>query len=262
MSGFFEWRVLRIGFVAFLWVSVCGAGVAQQPPVRASPAPRSRVNPKDQLTYVYIPAGSFKMGCSPGDTDCASYELPVHRVAITKGFWLSQTPVTQAAYRRVTRNNPSHFKGDNRPVESVTWHDAVEYCRMIGGRLPTEAEWEYAARAGTAGARYGNLAEIAWYDGNSGDQTHDVGQKKPNAWGLYDMLGNVGQWTADWYGKYSAGDQTDPQGPSDGKYRTLRGSFWAGKPQLVRVSNRVDVNPDESYESHGFRCVAEVSHNR
>lgn len=257
MCGCSGWRVLGIGFVAFLWFAFRGGCIAQQPPVPTSPSSRSRVNPKDQMTYVYIPPGSFTMGCSPGDTDCASFELPAHRVAITKGFWLGQTPVTQGAYRRVTRNNPSHFKGDNRPVDSVTWHDAIEYCRTIGGRLPTEAEWEYAARAGTAGARYGKLAEIAWYDGNSGDQTHEVGQKKSNAWGLYDMLGNVWQWTADWYGKYSAAAQTDPQGPPDGKNRTLRGSFWDSNPMLVRVSMRVDVNPDESNESHGFRCVAE-----
>ncbi len=137
------------------------------------PQPGStKLNAKDGQLYVWIPPGSFIMGCSPGDTECFDHEKPAHNVSITKGFWLGQTPVTQAAYQRVVGTNPSHFKGDNLPVEQVTWDEAKQYCEAVGGRLPTEAEWEYAARTGTAVARYGNLDAIAWYQGNRGSQTH------------------------------------------------------------------------------------------
>jgi formylglycine-generating enzyme required for sulfatase activity len=110
------------------------------------------------------------------------------------GFWVGQTPVTQAAYEKLVGTNPSYFKGSNLPVENVSWTEAESYCKAAGMRLPTEAQWEYAARAGTTGSRYGNLDEIASYGGNSGKQTHPVGTKAPNAWKLYDMLGNVWQW--------------------------------------------------------------------
>jgi formylglycine-generating enzyme required for sulfatase activity len=228
------------------------------PPAQGSAkAVDTRVDPKDGLVYVYIPPGSFRMGCSPGDKECGSDEKPTHRVTITKGFWLGQTPVTQAAYQRVKGKNPSWYKGDNRPVERVTWNDAVEYCRAIGGRLPTEAEWEYAARAGTKGARYGDLDAIAWYSGNSDGQTHEVGQKKPNGWGLYDMLGNVLEWMADWYGNYSAGDQSDPPGASSGQFRVLRGGSGVNASNNARASYRNQDAPGVGSANVGFRCVRE-----
>ncbi len=216
-----------------------------------------KVNPKDGQRYVWIPPGSFTMGCSPGDNECGEDEKPAHQVTITKGFWLGQTAVTQAAFQRVRGNNPSHFKGDNRPVESVTWNDATGYCSAIGGRLPTEAEWEYAARAGTTGSRYGNLDEIAWYTANSGGQTHEVAQKQPNAWGLYDMLGNVYQWVEDWSGSYSSGEQSDPQGAASGQYRALRGGSWYDGPRVVRASYRSGLAPANRGGDVGFRCVGE-----
>ncbi len=198
-----------------------------------------KVNAKDGQRYVWIPPGSFLMGCSPGDAECREDENPAHNVSITKGFWLGQMAVTQAAYIRVIGTNPSHFKGDNLPVEQVTWDEAKHYCEAVGGRLPTEAEWEYAARAGTVAARYGDLDAIAWYDGNSGNTTHPGGQKPPNAWNLYDMLGNVWQWTADWYGEkyYSQQESTDPQGPPVGGGRVLRGGSWVAYSQSARASN-------------------------
>ena len=178
-----------------------------QRPAAIAPGTK-KVNSKDGLTYVWIPPGKFQMGCSPGDAECFDNERPAHEVTITKGFWLGQTSVTQQAYRRVTGKNPANHKGANLPVEEVDWNEAQAYCKAIGGRLPTEAEWEYAARAGSTGVRYGNLDEIAWYDENSGNQSHEVGQKAPNAFGLYDMLGNTWQWVADWNGPYQPGPQT------------------------------------------------------
>jgi formylglycine-generating enzyme required for sulfatase activity len=145
------------------------------------------------LKYVYIRPGEFRMGCV---ADCEGDDQ-AHPVRITKGFWIGQTEVTQAAYKRVMKGaDPSHFKGDNRPVETVNWNEAEAYCRAVDMRLPTEAEWEYAARAATTGERYGEIDRIAVYGTTS---TATVGSKLPNAWGLYDMLGNVWEWTNDWY---------------------------------------------------------------
>jgi formylglycine-generating enzyme required for sulfatase activity len=212
-----------------------------------------KVNPKDGLTYVWIPPGTFQMGCSTGDTGCVGVEKPAHAVTITKGYWLGEMPVTQYAFERLMAQNPSRVKGSSLPV-TANWGLAKDYCAAAGGRLPTEAEWEYAARAGSAEARYGNLDEIAWYSANSGGQMHDVGQKRPNAWGLYDTLGNVFQWVADWNGAYGAGAQSDPAGPASGTWRALRGvgaNYDAGD---VRVSFRHSAAPGGQF---GFRCAME-----
>jgi len=203
-----------------------------------------KVNPRDGLKYMWIPPGTFMMGCSPGDNQCYADEEPAHEVTISRAFWLGQTDVTQAAFQRVMNSNPSAFKGDNLPVEQVTWDEAQGYCQKIGGRLPTEAEWEYAARAGSPAARYGNLDDIAWYSGNSGGKTHEVGQKQANAFGLFDMLGNVWQWTADWY---DAGHTM----------RALRGGSWLYNPRGVRVSYRSRLGPGYRFSDIGFRCVGE-----
>ena len=219
---------------------------------------QTKVNPKDGLTYVWIPPGTFQMGCSPGDAECNTGEKPAHRVTITKGFWLGRTPVTQQAWQRVTGKNPSRFKGADLPVEHVNWDEAQAYCVAIGGRLPTEAEWEYAARAGSTGARYGNLDAIAWYLGNSSGKTRKVGQKQANAFGLFDMLGNVLQWVADWYEDYSPGAESDPSGAASGQLRVLRGSSWGYGPRNVRVSYRGGAGPGNLANSPGLRCVGEI----
>jgi len=244
--------MMRTAAAFLMACAAAGLLSAQQPAAGAK-----KVNSKDGLTYVWVPPGKFQMGCSPGDADCGDDEKPAHQVTITKGFWLGQTSVTQAAYRRVTGKDPAQHQGDKLPVEFVDWNEATAYCAAIGGRLPTEAEWEYAARAGSTGARYGNLGDVAWFTDNSGGQSHEVGQKPANAFGLYDMLGNTWQWVADWYGPYPSGPQTDPSGPASGKYKEPRGGSWGSTAKLTRASYRGWVEQEHRGGKLGIRCIAE-----
>ncbi len=234
--------------------------VSRPPATSTTPTPvagvRSEVNPKDGLTYVWIPPGTFQMGCSSGDGECDPDEKPSRTVTLTKGYWLGQTEVTQAGFERVVGTNPSHFKGSDLPVETVDWKQAGEYCRLIGGRLPTEAEWERAAKAGRDEARYGGVGNIGWYSENSDKRTHAVAGKTPNAYGLYDMLGNVWELTGDWYEEKLRGG-TDPQGAASGKYRVLRGGSWVSDSWVLRASNRLRVVPEYRSSDVGFRCVWE-----
>ncbi len=266
----------------------------------------ARVNPKDGLKYVWIQPGTFMMGCSTGDTQCTDDEKPPHQVAITKGFWLGQTEVTVGAYKRfvsaTVRQMPPEPKDIGRPLNpgwsdetmpivDVTWDDANAYCGWAGGRLPTEAEWEYAARGGTTEARYGHLDEIAWSADNSGrerlDSTaiwregsdykqrykiysrrvkengnnmHAVGQKRANAFGLYDTLGNVWEWVNDWYDAkyYMNSPSQDPSGQATGKMRVVRGGSWAVLPMLDRVSFRENRDASGRFIDIGFRCGGQV----
>ncbi len=232
-----------------------------------------KMNAKDGLKYVWIPPGTFMMGCSPGDTECEDIEKPPHQVSITKGFWLGQTEVTVGAYKRFARAigkemprepvygtrplNP-RWGDEAMPIVDVTWDDAQAYCGWAGGRLPTEAEWEYAARAGSTEARYGPIDEVAWYDNNSGEKTHEVGRKRANAFGLYDMLGNVDEWVNDWLEEYDYSPSRDPSGPTSGELRVLRGGSWGFYSGSVRVSGRVGNYPAARYYGNGFRCAGEV----
>jgi formylglycine-generating enzyme required for sulfatase activity len=243
------------------------------------PAPGTvRENPKDGLKYVWIPPGTFQMGCSPGDSECQNIEKPSHRVTISKGLWLGQTEVTVGAYKRFAREtgrgmlpeltfkkralNPG-WSNDQMPIVNVTWDDAEAYCRWAGGRLPTEAEWEYAARAGSTEARYGALGDVAWYADNYADNshrgTHEVSQKRPNAFNLYDMLGNVWEWVSDWYDYYQASPARDPSGPGSGQFHVLRGGSWyfCG-PARVRVSGRYAGDTGGGGGDVGVRCGGEV----
>jgi formylglycine-generating enzyme required for sulfatase activity len=219
----------------------------------------TRVNPTDGLTYVWIPPGTFTMGCSPGDSECSDNEKPAHLVTITKGFWIGQTEVTQAAHERVTKGNPSHFKGASLPVETISWDEAGAYCKAVGMRLPREAEWEYAARGGNPAARYGTLDAVAWHSGNSGSTAHEVGQKQANGYGLYDMLGNVWEWVADWYGEkyYASSPASDPQGPSSGQHRALRGGSWNFPASYARASVRLGSVPVARNLNFGVRCAGD-----
>lgn len=219
-------------------------------------APVVTTNLKDGLVYVWIPSGKFTMGCAPKDADCFDNEKKVHETTLTAGFWMGRTDVTQEAYVRVNGRNPSHFKGKELPVESVNWAEAQNYCQAIGGRLPTEAEWEYAARGGDATARYGAAREISWNRENSGNKTRAVAQKKANAFGLYDLLGDVWQWTSDWYGDYPGTPATDPQNAAPSNGRVVRGGSWSDSLRFARASAREGAPPADRYDTIGFRCVS------
>ncbi len=205
------------------------------------------------MEFVKIPAGSFMMGDNS--------EKPIHKVTISRDFYMGKTEVTQAQWKALMGNNPSHFKGDNLPVETVSWDDAQEFIKKLNAkgegtyRLPTESEWEYAARAGTTGDYAGNLDSMAWYGANSGNKTHEVGTKQANAFGLYDMHGNVWEWCQDWYGEYSSSAQTDPTGASSGSFRVSRGGSWLNYGGLLRSANRNSYTPSDRYFNLGFRLV-------
>lgn len=216
---------------------------------------------------IKVEAGSFILGCtSEQGGDCYADESPYHRVTITQDYYIGKFEVTQELWEAVMGTNPSNWKAFDRPVENVGWNDAQEFCaelnRMTGRhfRLPTEAEWEYAARGGkkSTNAKYSgssSVANVAWYDGNSGSQTHPVGKLRPNELGIYDMSGNVWEWCQDWKGSYSSASQTDPQGPSSGSLRVLRGGSWFNFVRHCRVSSRGGDVPDLRDNRNGFRLV-------
>jgi formylglycine-generating enzyme required for sulfatase activity len=222
------------------------------------------------MEFVLIPAGSFTMGADKNFEDASDDETPQHRVRISKPFYLGTYEVTQAQWTAVMGNNPSKYKGRSNPVEQVSWDDIQVFIQRLNQkeghtryRLPTEAEWEYAARAGTESTySFGDdareLGKYAWYDENyRSGSTHPVGQKQPNAWGLYDMHGNVWEWVQDWYGDryYSDSPDTDPKGPSSGSYRVLRGGGWYFSAQYCRAAFRDFNSPDIRYYYVGFRLA-------
>ena len=227
------------------------------------------IAPGVKMVMCWIPPGEFLMG-SPEDEDGRYNDEAQHHVKITRGFWLAKTQTTQAQWQAVMGSNPSDFKGVDLPVEQVSWLDICgdesasggflgELNRRLpaGGRfhLPTEAQWEYACRAGTTGAYAGDLDEMGWYDDNSDGQTHPVGQKKPNAWGLHDMHGNVWEWCADWFGDYDMGEMNDPSGPASGSYRVIRGGLWYSVAYSCRVAFRYGYSPTYGGNRIGFRVA-------
>ncbi|HRY49593.1 MAG TPA: formylglycine-generating enzyme family protein [Candidatus Paceibacterota bacterium] len=227
---------------------------------------------------VFIPPGTFWMGSPTTEAGRSTNEGPQTAVTISRGFWMGKYPVTQEEYRKVVGSNPSRFIGNSsRPVEQVDWFSATNYCAMLtrheralglipmgsAYRLPTEAEWEYACRAWTStrfsygdDPGYTNLTRYAWYGDNSGGTTHPVGMKQPNPWGLYDMHGNVFEWTQSWYGPYSGGSQMDPKGPASGTSRVYRGGAWYEVAGLCRSALRGKAfGPTTKLATLGFRVV-------
>ncbi len=217
------------------------------------------------ITWKCIPAGTFMMGCSPGDTQCKDDEFPRHQVNIS-AFMLAETEITQIQWEAAMPDNPSYHRCDACPVESVSWEDARQMCEKIGGRLPAEAEWEYAARAGTqtpyyCGSDPACVTDIAWYSENAGGVTQPAGQLLPNDYGLYDMIGNVMEWTADFYAEdyYINSPLQDPVGPDDGEEKVLRGGAcsWASA-QGMRVSIRSAKEIDSWSDVVGLRCARNI----
>ncbi len=230
----------------------------------AKNAAEPHVNPIDGQRYVWIPPGSFAMGCSSGDSECGEEEKPTHPVDIEKGFWLGQTEVTNAAWRKYATAKgleiPAAGK-DDLPVTRLSWSAAKAYCAWVGGRLPTEAEWEYAARGGKPEPYYGAPASIAWYESNSGGSLHRVGMKKPNVYGLFDMLGNASEWVLDrYYKKYypdavAVGAVDQPL--ASNATAITRGGFWESEVANIRVSRRAEMPNDEPVPMAGVRCAAD-----
>jgi formylglycine-generating enzyme required for sulfatase activity len=247
-----------------------GAGCSSKPPKELT----LDLGGGATMRMVLVPAGKFLMGgilFKPvGNTIITGYNGQ-HEVTISKPFFMGVTEVTQAQYEAVMGSNPSLNKGPTNPVDTVSWDDATEFCEKLSVkthqaiRLPTEAEWEYACRAGSTtefsfGDAEADLGDYAWYSANSGSKTHPVGQKKPNAWGLYDMHGNVWEWCADWFPiPYPKGAVTDPQGDGAGLMYNFRGGAWDSDPGFCRSASRSGT--DRNYRSYnlGFRVAASVT---
>ena len=238
-----------------------------------------RLGPEPQPVagMVWIPAGTFTMGSPDSEEERDYREGPQTEVTFTAGFWMGSCEVTQAEYETVRGVTPSYWVGDDLPVESVNWMDAVAYCEELTQqereaeklpegweyRLPTEAQWEYACRAGTTtrfsfGDDDSDLGQYAWFGFGSDNtelRTHPVGQKLPNAWGLYDMHGNVSDWFAHWEGIYPGGSVVDPTGPITGIGRICRGGQWVNPPRACRSAARAPTVQGTKYSWIGFRVV-------
>ena len=223
-----------------------------------------------KLQLVWIEPGTFEMGSSP-EMRKDKAESPSTQVKLTRGFWLGRTEVTQAQYEAVTGMNPSTYKqvGPDAPVERVSWIDAIKFCETLTQRertagrlpdgfeftLPTEAQWEYACRAGTTSEYAGDPEAMAWFNTNSGGSTHPVAMKQPNVWSLYDMSGNVLEWCYDWYGDYSGGAVVDPTGPKHGHYRMARGGSWRAEMHVGRSAARAGGSAGRLDYTMGFRVA-------
>lgn len=233
------------------------------------------------FTMIYVEPGSFVMGAT-SDEDYDEREHPSHQVTLTKGYYIGETEVTQALWEMVMGNNPSDFIGKDKPVDNVNWNDCQAFISILNNltnskfRLPTEAEWEFAAKGGNLSKGYiysgsNNADDVAWYIVNSGDNilkdkiilfgnnnnnmTHDVKSKKPNELGIYDMSGNVGEWCEDGYATFSPGKQYDPKGPSLSKEKVKKGGDYRNPSKQLKTTFRVGFEPEFSINSYGFRLA-------
>ena len=247
-------------------------GYTKQAPAVEHKAGDRLVKTVDGVEYAFrwCPSGKFTMGSPKSEWDAAKitrkdYDETQHEVTLTQGFWMLETEVTQAMWQSVMGSNPSSFKGDNLPVDHVSWDDCQDFCQKLSSKigmkitLPTEAQWEYACRAGSTGPYAGELDAMGWYGRNSDGNPYPAGQKKANAWGLYDMHGNVWEWCQDWYGEYPSGTVTDPTGPDSGSEHICRGGSWldlkSASAQNCRSANRDSSMPDFQGANLGFRVV-------
>ena len=222
-----------------------------------------------RFKMIKVEGGTFTMGATAEQGDDADdWERPAHQVTLSD-YYIGQTQVTRALWTAIMGSNPSYFKGDNLPVEQVSWEECQTFIKKLnsllskelGGKrfaLPTEAQWEFAARGGNQSKGYkyagsNNIDDVAWYKNNSGDDLHPVAQKQPNELGLYDMSGNVLEWCHDWYGRYSSDAQTNPQGPADGEERVSRGGGWCDFAKDCRVSYRYGSAPSDGDNIFGLR---------
>jgi formylglycine-generating enzyme required for sulfatase activity len=257
-----------------------GASDAPAAPVAAAAAVASpkEITNSIGMKLVLVPKGEFAMGSARGNPN-ADLDERQHSVTLTRDYYIGAFEVTQAQFAQVMGRNPSQFQGKrfkdggaNHPVERISWNDAVDFCKRLSElpderaagrvyRLPSEAEWEYACRAGSPGEyAFGDdvrlLGEYAWYEDNSGGQTHPVGQKKPNAWGLHDMHGNAWEWCADWYVTHSSRPVVDPTGPAQGTDRVYRGGGWQYSPSYCRSANRTATGPSFACEGFDFLSIS------
>lgn len=245
------------------------AGHAEEP---STPEPGKDYTLADpQLKLLWVRPGTFLMGSPPDEKGRHQAEGPQTRVTLTRGYWLARTEMTQAQYLALAGANPSRFQdaGPDAPVERVSWLEAAELCAKLTEReresgrlpegyvyaLPTEAQWEYACRAGTTGATAGDLEAMSWHDGNSDETTHPVARRAPNQWGFHDMSGNVLEWCHDWYGDYPGGAVTDPTGPARGYFRMARGGSWRTRVEVGRSAARAGGSPGRQDYTIGLRLA-------
>ncbi len=260
-------RAWQTWMAGLLWVA--GVGVSGATARGADVEPLETITNSIGMKLVFLPAGEFEMG-SPDDEAGRKTSEVRHQVRLTKPFYIGTCEVTQAEYEAVMEQNPSQTRGAQHPVERVSWFDAIGFCERLSTnegrkyRLPTEAEWEYAARAGSRqawcfGGDSATLPEYAWISTNSGGKaTQPVGQLQANRWGLYDMFGNVAEWCQDWLGDYPSEAVNDPVGPLDGHFRVVRGGSGSNSTNYCRAATRVfAAEPTHVDAWYGFRVVSE-----
>ncbi len=276
-------KLLRISLTLAAFLALTSAPPVQAEPTpatikRPSPAPKPKPHntfSRDgntftvngvSFTMIEVRGGTFTMGAAEQDSIAADWEKPAHEVTLPS-YYIGQTEVTQALWQTVMGNNPSKHKGDNSyPVEQVSWNDVQKFISKLNNitglrfRLPTEAEWEFAARGGTMSRGYkysgsDNIRYVAWYKKTSGRETHPVGKKAPNELGIYDMTGNVWEWCSDWFGRYSSQSDYNPAGAGSGPYRVIRGGCAIGDAGSSSVSRRYPFVPDTRRDELGFRLA-------
>lgn len=276
LGGVGAFALLLVAGIILLFVLADDGASATPPSISppAVPAEKPFAGPRQaegwtvpglQLELVAVPAGAFTMGSTSGDAT----ERPLTYVTLTQPFWLGKYEVTQEQWQTLMHGNPAQFRGDRHPVEKVSWLDAMDFCRRLTEReraagrlpagyryvLPTEAQWEYACRAGGEGEAADAYPTQTWHQGNSGNTTQPVGGKVPNDWGLYDMHGNVWEWCLDWKTSYPGGEATDPRGPASGQFRIFRGGGWNSSLVKTRATTRVGAPPEAKGFEVGFRVA-------